>query len=85
MPKVLGRNLRVALFIYLAIFGITVVGLVPAVAAEDTVKASIDKPLPAECALLDDPEKRALMDGLLFKLLVLCDRTDELELLRCPY
>jgi hypothetical protein len=43
-----------------------------------TAKAGDDKPLPPECALLDDPEKRALMDGLLFKLLHACGRTDEL-------
>jgi hypothetical protein len=42
------------------------------------VKAGFDKPLPAECAQLDDPETRAVMDGVLFKLLVACDRTDEL-------
>ncbi len=38
--------------------------------------ASIDKPLPAECALLDDLDKRALMDGLLLKLAIMCDRTE---------
>jgi len=42
------------------------------------VKAGVDKPLPAACAQLDDPETRAMMDGVLFKLLVACDRTDEL-------
>ncbi len=51
---------------------------IPVIAAEEEGKAVIDKPLPDECALLDDPEKRALMDGLLFKLLVACGRTEEL-------
>ncbi len=46
------------------------------------LKTAGDRPLPADCALLDDPEKRALMDGLLFKLLVACDRTDELGQVR---
>lgn len=39
-------------------------------------------PSPEDCALLDDPQTRALMDGLLFKLLVACDRTDELGRVR---
>ena len=48
------------------------------VAAEESTPASvgIDKPLPSECALLDDPGKRALMDGLLLKLAIMCDRTE---------
>lgn len=53
-------------------------GTAPCAAADESAKAAIDKPLPKECALLDDPEKRALMDGLLFKLLHICGRTDEL-------
>lgn len=50
------------------------------VAAEQAApaKVGIDKPLPADCALLDDPGTRALMDGVLFKLLVACNRADEL-------
>ena len=40
-------------------------------------KLSMDE-LAGACALLDDPQKRALMDGLLLKLLVLCGRSDEL-------
>ena len=51
---------------------------VPALASEEPGKSATEKPLPEECALLDDPEKRALMDGLLFKLLVACGRSDEL-------
>ena len=78
MPKTFDRNICAVRFIHLAIIGILVACVVPAFAAEDAVPASTDKPLPAECALLDDPEKRALMDGLLFKLLITCDRTDEL-------
>ena len=55
----------------------------PAVAADDgDAKAPAVKALPAECALLDDPAKRALMDGLLFKLLLACDREDELGQVR---
>ena len=41
-------------------------------------KAELD----AACALLDDPEKRALMDGLLLKLAVMCDRSDLLGRVR---
>ena len=43
-----------------------------------TVKGEID----AACALLDDSEKRALMDGLLLKLAVMCDRSDLLGQVR---
>ncbi len=38
----------------------------------------VAKELPATCAMLDDPEIRSRMDGLLFKLLWLCGRQDEL-------
>jgi hypothetical protein len=37
--------------------------------------------LESSCALLDDPRTRSLMDGLLLKLVVQCDRQD---LLRDP-
>jgi len=49
----------------------------PAAAAAPKAKA-----LPDFCALLDDPEKRALMDGLLLKLAVECNRTDLLGQVR---
>jgi hypothetical protein len=42
------------------------------------VKAALDE----ACALLDDPEKLALMDGLLLKLAIECDRTDLLGRVR---
>ena len=57
---------------------LSVVGSAPVATADEAGPTSIDKPLPEACALLDDPEKRALMDGLLFKLLVACGRTEEL-------
>jgi len=37
-----------------------------------------DKELASACAQLDDTQKRPRMDGLVFKLAVLCDRRDEL-------
>jgi subtilisin-like proprotein convertase family protein len=40
------------------------------------------KELASMCALLDDPKKRALMDSLELRLLVLCGRTDELGRVR---
>ena len=39
-------------------------------------------PLEPACALLDDNDIRQRMDGLLLKLLVMCDRTDELGQVR---
>ncbi len=41
-----------------------------------------DEALEAACALLDDNDVRQQMDGLLLKLLVLCDRADELGQVR---
>ncbi len=79
MSKDLGQNRCAASLAQLAIAGILIAGVVPATAADgDVGKTSTEKALPAECALLDDPAKRELMDGVLFKLLVACDRTDEL-------
>ncbi|MEN8162684.1 MAG: hypothetical protein ABFS37_01030 [Acidobacteriota bacterium] len=54
---------------------------VPAKTGRTQVKSSLDK-LPAACALLDDPEKRPLLDGVLVKLLVACGRTNELGRVR---
>ena len=49
----------------------------PALVAKPDVKGDAAKAAPDEaCALLDDPDTRALMDGLLLKLAVMCDRTD---------
>ncbi len=73
MSNVLGRDLTVARVLFFVLLGTLAAGISP-VQAEDV----IEKPLPEACAILDDPEKRALMDGLLFKLLVACGRTEEL-------
>ncbi len=73
MSEASGRNLGVARVFVFVLLGMLAAGLFP-VQAEEV----IEKPLPEACGLLDDPEKRALMDGLLFKLLVACGRTDEL-------
>ncbi len=69
------------LILAIAIIMTTVVVL-PATADDGAAGKSIDKPLPAECALLDDLDKRALMDGLLLKLAIMCDRTDLLGQVR---
>ena len=65
-------------------------GIVTAVVAAFGVSATaapsdLDKPaqlspkeLASLCALLDDPKKRALMDALELRLLLLCGRSDEL-------
>ncbi len=83
MSKIVGQNPSGSRFVSLAIVGIVLAVVGPAAAADDgDAKAPAVKALPAECALLDDPAKRALMDGLLFKLLVACDRTDELGQVR---
>ena len=58
----------------------TVILLISAGAPQAATKDGA--PSPADCALLDDPETRALMDGLLLKLLIACDRTDELGQVR---
>ncbi len=50
--------------------------VLPVTADDGAAGKSIDKPLPPECALLDALDKRALMDGLLLKLAVMCDRTE---------
>jgi len=75
MSNVFGRGLAVVRVLFFVFVGFLVTGICP-VQAEDV----IEKPLPEACGLLDDPEKRAIMDGLLFKLLVACGRTDELGL-----
>jgi len=75
MSNLSGRDLAAARVFIFVLLGILAAGMSP-VQAEDV----IEKPLPEACGLLDDPEKRAIMDGLLFKLLVACDRTDELGL-----
>ncbi len=73
MSNLFGRDLAVARVVCFAFVGIVAAGMCPVQAAD-----VIEPPLPEACALLDDPEARALMDGLLFKLLVACGRTDEL-------
>jgi hypothetical protein len=65
-------------YVTIALGCLLVGGAAAAFAADGGVATPPDKPLPAECAQLDDPETRALMDGVLFKLLVACGRTDEL-------
>jgi len=65
----------------IAILLMTIVVL-PVTADDGAATKSIDKPLPPECALLDDFEKRALMDGLLLKLAIICDRTEFLGVVR---
>ena len=77
MSEVSGRNLGVVRVFVFVLLGMLAAGMIP-VQAEEV----FEKPLPEACGLLDDPEKRALMDGLLFKLLVACGRTDELGLVR---
>ena len=50
--------------------------VLPVTADDGAAGKSIDKPLPPECALLDDYDKRVLMDGLLLQLAIICDRTE---------
>ncbi|HET9229470.1 MAG TPA: sialidase family protein [Thermoanaerobaculia bacterium] len=51
----------------------------PARKVEAPSRLTVIKPAPPEmCRLLDDPEQRTLMDGLLFNLLWSCGRQDEL-------
>jgi hypothetical protein len=49
-----------------------------AVADQTTSNGDGERPFPDECALLDDLEVRALMDGVLLKMLIACGRADEL-------
>ena len=65
-----------------ALAAVALASMAAAVAAADPPTPSSAKELASICALLDDPVKRALMDALELRLLVLCGRTHELGRIR---
>ena len=62
MSKVFGRDLALVRVLFLVILGTLVAGTNPVLAAENAAPEAIEKPLPEACGLLDDPEKRAIME-----------------------
>ena len=63
----------------LSIVGVSVLGIPNiAVPAEGEAQTPLKPEMAAACAMLDDVDLRQRMDGLLFKLAVMCDRPEHL-------
>jgi hypothetical protein len=83
------KNYPWATIFLLATLTILMIALSGAASAQDTVNSnnsgSAEQEIEANCALLDDPQARGLMGGMLeTKLLLACDRADELGQVESP-
>ena len=77
LPR-LPRLPRLLTFCLAALLSAGAVAALPELPQGVTLDPVVARDLPRACALLDEPKSRAKMDGLLYKLLWLCGRQNEL-------